>query len=414
MPICFRSIITLEMNKTVAHFIRKSTQLKASFIQNQVSFHANYRPVVVNRYESNRDDGGFAGLPTDGIRRLNLAQSRRFDPNLRYLTRLSGSGLQKALRFLDENEVSMLHFHYGTDACIYSEVMKVSGRPSVVSFYGYDSSFFRTSFAGLGKQLMNRRLFPWVTKVLAMSPDMRNDLLLMGCPEDKIIVHYYGSDIERFLMPADFRHSNADVTFLIISGLVPQKGHIFLLEAFRLAHQSNNRLRLRIVGAGIGDQEIRDFIQRNSMNSYVSMIGKVGYGSPQHLDELRAADVFIHPSVTAKNGDKEGIPGSIVEAMASGLPVISTYHAGIPYVIENEVTGLLVKEWDIAALAAAILELAGDEGRRRELGRNARWAAGKDFDIKKREIELENIYDTLGLASSNKKPGNRSCAASLE
>ncbi len=383
------------MTKVVAHFVRKSTQLKASFIHNQITFHTEYKPVVVNRYESRKDDGGFAQFPADNMPTLNLAENKKFDPNYRYFARLSRTDLNRVLHFLDDHKVSVLHFHYGSDACVYSDVMKVSGRPSVVSFYGYDASSFRTSFAGYGRRLLNTRLFPYVTRVLAMSPDMRNDLLLMGCPEDKIVVHYYGSDIERFFLSAERRQSSAQTTFLIISGLEPQKGHLFLLEAFKLAYLSNNRIRLRIVGTGSAERRIREFINRNAMNSYVSMNGKVGYASPQHLDELRRADVFIHPSVTPKNGDKEGIPGAILEAMAAGLPVISTFHAGIPYVIRDGLTGLLVKEWDTPALVESILQLASNTELRKKLGANGQNSVLTSLDLRKKEMELEEIYDGL-------------------
>jgi len=131
------------------------------------------------------------------------------------------------------------------------------------------------------------------------------------------------------------------------------------------------------------------------MYDYVSYKGKITYASQEHLKILNDADVFIHPSVTAGNGDKEGIPGAIVEAMSAGLPVISTYHAGIPYIIEHNKTGLLVKEWDIKALTEAIICLAERVELRKKLGLAAQKYALENLDLLQKEKELETIYNNL-------------------
>lgn len=106
------------------------------------------------------------------------------------------------------------------------------------------------------------------------------------------------------------------------------------------------------------------------------------------------ADIYLQPSVTA-NGEKEGIPGTLIEAMASGLRVISTFHAGIPYIIENEVNGLLVKENDINGIAVSILRLVNDEKLRENLGNNTTIKASKELDLVEKTKELENIYSSL-------------------
>lgn len=380
--------------RTVAHFIRKSSQLKATFIKNQITHHIDYKPIIIYRYSSDKDDGGFAEFNRNDILILNLSDRKKFDLNLRYLKKLSKKDLDKVLTFLRENNTSVLHFHYGSDACIYSDVIKYSGIPSVVSFYGYDVSSLPKSFWGLGKYYLYSRLFRYVTKVLAMSPDMKKDLLEANCPEEKIIVHYYGTDVKKFYQVKEY-YAKSFIEFLIISGLEPKKGHLFLLESFKLAYENNQNINLKIFGDGSIKNEIEEFIKKNKMNSFVSMKGKINYGSPKHLEALKNADIFIHPSVIAKNGDKEGIPGTIVEAMASSLPVISTYHAGIPYIIRNEETGLLVDEWDVQGLVKAIERLTKDLVLRKKLGQNAQKFALANLNLKLKEIELEKIYSMV-------------------
>jgi colanic acid/amylovoran biosynthesis glycosyltransferase len=382
--------------KTVAHFIRKLTQLRASFIQNQIINHSNYKPVVIFKYESDKDDGGFADYNTDGIPILNLWNGHNGISKLfyKYPKLITGRDVDKINKFLESHKVDILHFHYGTDAGVYYPFLKQTTLPSIVSFYGYDCSGFPKLMMGYGKRYLNKRVFPFVNRVLAMSPSMKNDLVQIGCDSEKIVTHYYGTDVQKFYMERDYPQ-RIPVNFLIISGLEPQKGHIFLLKAFRKAYEENKNIRLKIFGSGQLEDKTKNFIAENGMSSYVQMEGKVVYGSEDHLHAMRNADVFVHPSVTDTNGDKEGIPGAIVEAMASGLPVISTFHAGIPFIIDNEKTGMLVKEWDINALTQGILRVAANNPLREKLGRAAQNFALNNLNLIEKEIDLERIYDSI-------------------
>ena len=382
--------------KTVAHFIRKNTQLRSSFIQNQILNHIDYKPVIIFKYESNKNDGGFAEFNNNEIPVLNLWDERDIYSKAlyKYTKLITNKDVKKINEFLEKHKVNILHFHYGTDAGIYFPFLKQTSIPSIVYFYGYDCSSFPKRFFGIGKNYLNKRVFPYISRIFAMSDDMKNDLISIGAPKEKIIVHYYGSDVKKFNLKHVYNKKSI-ITFLIISGLEPKKGHLFLLKSFKEAYKQNKNIRLRIFGSGKLENEIKNFIKKNNMSEYVKYLGKLTYGSDQHLVELKNADVFIHPSVTDENGDKEGIPGAIVEAMAAGLPIISTYHAGIPYIIEDRITGFLVKEWDIQALTERILYLASNSDLRKEIGVNAKQYALSNLDLHMKEKELEQIYDDL-------------------
>ncbi len=274
--------------------------------------------------------------------------------------------------------------------------------PKVVSVYGYECSGFPRRFLGFGKVLLKYRTFKYATTLFAMSPDMKNDLVKSGCPVEKIMIHYYGTDVEKFNQHHNY-HDTKPCKFLIISGLTPQKGHIFLLKAFMNALSKNEHITLSIVGEGPQKNEIANYITENQLGEKVYMLGPVVYGSKEHLEFLASHDVFIHPSLTDVNGDKEGIPGAIVEAMASGLPVISTYHAGIPFIIENGRTGLLVNEHDTIALTEAILNMADSVNLRKKIGLAGQKFAFENLDLKEKEIELENIYNLLIKMNRNDK-----------
>ena len=385
------------MKPRVLHLIRKKTQLKASFIQNQVISHLDFEPYVVFRFSKNlKSEGGFSEIDINRLNYLDLSVYETFYDNLIYFlfNRISHRKTCILKSYIERNNIKVLHFHYGSDAGIFVPLLKATKLPSVVSFYGYDSSGFAKRNFGLGKLWLRKRVFNYATRILAMSPDMKNDLLKSGCPESKIIVHYYGTDVQKFYKCSVYKDVRV-VRFLIISGLVPQKGHKFLLGAFEEAYKKNKNMRLTIVGAGPMRDEIAAIIEDKILEDIVKLEGPVKYNSQEHIGYLKSHDVFIHPSITDVNGDKEGIPGTIVEAMASGLPVISTYHAGIPYIIENEVSGLLVNEWDVNALTDSILRMADSVELRKKLGKSGQAYALNNLNLKIKELDLENIYRSL-------------------
>jgi len=384
------------MNKIVAHFTRKEIQLKTVFINAQIQKHIHYKPVVVFKYPSRKNESGFAEYNRDDIPKLNLSDESKFIFNFYYLKKICSHNVNKTLEFLKVNNVSILHFHFGTDAYIYCDVIRLSGLPSVVSFYGYDIGSAPKKIFGLGKKLLQNGAFKYATKMLAMSPDMANDLKNAGCPKEKILTHYYGVPTHLFKGINRKYCQREKIKLLIIGNLQLKKGHLFILSALKLLVQSGvANFTFDIVGAGPIENKLKKFCNDFYLQNHVNFLGAAKFASEKMMNALESADIFIHPSVKAKSGDKEGIPGTIVEAMASGLPVVSTYHAGIPYVIENEVTGLLVNEWDVDALATQIKRLIENRDLREQIGTAARKFAVKNLDVKIKEEELEKIYDSL-------------------
>jgi colanic acid/amylovoran biosynthesis glycosyltransferase len=281
-------------------------------------------------------------------------------------------------------------------------VQRRTGLPAIVSAYGYDVSEFPRVAAGLGGRYL-RRVFAHVDLVLAMSEDMRADLLALRCPDDKVGIHYYGSDTARFRHPGRVYDGAGPLNVLCCARLAKAKGQHLVLAALRRLERPGRRdFRVTLVGDGPARRDLERMAADHGWGDVVTFTGHIPYGDPALVEHFRRADVFAHPSITVR-GLKEGIPGTIVEAMASGLPVVATRHAGIPAVVEDGRDGLLVAEGDVEGLAAALEACLRDARLRQRLGRSAAARAARELDLHVRTRALERIYDELiGVATPSR------------
>ncbi|MEI6885859.1 MAG: glycosyltransferase [Bacteroidota bacterium] len=382
----------------VVHFIRNFLPPMTSFVRNQVMHHIRYEPSVVytEKNESPLQLEIIAKCPV-----FSPVGSKRSQWICDHFLLFTADDRKRLLRRLDKLQPDVAHIHYGVEAVLFAPLLKRAGIPALVSFYGHDCTAFPHRGFGLGGYLLRKNVFsnPAVKIITAMSPDMEKDLLELGCPPSKLRVHYHGIDTSYFGIPRQYRDSG-ELTFLMISMLDPKKGHDVLIDAFAGAvRETSLPIRLKIYGKGELENDIRKQISESGTDR-IEFLGPIPFGSLDHAYAVMSADVFVHPSRRSATGEKEGIPGAIVEAMTSGLPVITTRHAGIPYVIEDGVTGLLVAENNSAELKSCILHLASDSALREKLGSAAQRFAKEQLDVRKKEAELENLYDEALLKPS--------------
>lgn len=346
------------------------------------------RNYIPNEYEINPTYGSANGLR--GFSKVIL--------NLQYeiLHHLNGKELHYLLQILERERPSILHFHYAVDAGFFLNLKRILRLPAVVSCYGYDTTSFRHRFLGYGRIYLHK-VFREVDCVLAMSPDMEKDLIDLGCPKEKIRIHYYGIETERFVHPTRTYENKDKIVVLIVASLYEYKGHIYLLQALkRLSDKGiGENIEVRIVGEGPLRARLERLVNEFRLQKHVKFLGFISRGSTKLTEEYRNADIYVMPSVTEKNGTKEGIPGALVEAMCSGLPVISTYHAGIPYVVEHGLTGLLVQERDPGALGHYMEQLILKPDLRAKLGIEAARIANARYDFRIRLKQLESIYRSI-------------------
>jgi colanic acid/amylovoran biosynthesis glycosyltransferase len=306
----------------------------------------------------------------------------------RGLKRMTNHEQAYYLREIRALEPDLLHAHFAVDAAYFAEVCRQSERPLVVSCYGYDVSSFPNRYHGWGQRYL-QSAWRRASLVLAMSNDMREDLLRLGCPDEKIRIHYYGIDLARFKYVE--RDSTATpLRILFVGALTVRKGVEDLLRAFAQIASQHPQLELRFVGSGPMRSKLEQLAQTWGIENRISFAGFVRH--EQVLDELSCAHIFCHPSQTLKCGDKEGIPGTIVEAMATGLPIVTTRHAGIPEMVRDGDDGFVVAERDVTAIAHAILTLANRPDLRALMGRKATSQAHQKADAVPLTAELEAIY----------------------
>jgi glycosyltransferase involved in cell wall biosynthesis len=222
------------------------------------------------------------------------------------------------------------------------------GLPYVVQGHGIDVS------ASLRKPGMPERYLRYKSAraILTRSEFHRQRLIKLGLPASKIYVNAGGVDV-----PAQQpqRPPDAYKRFLAIGVMVPKKGPIYLLEAFRLAAAQDRDITLDYVGSGPLFPAVRQFVDACGLTGRVRLHGVVSEESKLRL--LRECGVFVQHSLTnPETGDEEGLPAAIQEAMAHGMAVVSTRHAGIPEAVEHGVTGWLVEEGDTRKMAMAFLQ----------------------------------------------------------
>ncbi len=375
----------------VAHVMRAYLAGTETFVRNQIVAPRRHRAVVVAHHR--RPHTPFP-LEHGAIAAERLPRALALiDAGIYRATRTaSPASVAMLARYIREQDARLLHYHFLTDARFLLALKARTELPAIASAYGYDVSLFPRAFAGLGRRYL-QPIFTKLDAFLAMSEDMRQDLLALGCPDEKIIVHYHGSDTRRFRFPQRDYARDAPLTILTVGRLERRKAQDLVLHALRLVEQRGAPpFRVVIVGEGSLRGALEHLIEEYGWQERVTLTGHIPYTDHSLVEHFRRADVFALPSITT-GGLKEGIPGTIVEAMASGLPVVASHHAGIPAIIEHRRHGLLVRERDLIGLADAIATLLSHAALRERLGRAAAQRAAEELDLALRTRELERLYD---------------------
>jgi glycosyltransferase involved in cell wall biosynthesis len=305
-----------------------------------------------------------------------------------------GAGIRQQRHWsqaLKKHKAKLIHAHFGPGGLDMLSLSQHLSIPLLVSFRGYDAS----------RLLSNQRyvdslpILLQTAQALTVSEDIRQRLIALGLPATRIHTHYTGIPLEKFpfIQRKPIRDkvaANEPLTFLQVSSLNEKKGHQYTLQAFKdfLPFYPNSRLVL--AGDGILRNELEGQTRLLGISEKVDFLGSVSQDIVQSL--MPIADAFFHHSVTAYDGDQEGIPTALQEAMATGLPVISTYHAGIPEVVSNDENGYLVSERDTNGMTQKMILLLSCDT---QIGLRAFETIKDRFDLSKQNQKLRSRYLNL-------------------
>jgi colanic acid/amylovoran biosynthesis glycosyltransferase len=301
---------------------------------------------------------------------------------------VSDAELRALLEVLNRIDARLLHIYFGQIAVHLLPLIRAWKNPSIVSFHGADVmvDMKKPAYREATQQMLKA-----VQLILVRSESLRRAVVDLGCNPEKIEIQRTGIPLEEF--PFRERTFVAAATawrFVQAGRLIEKKGLPITLRAFAVFLGKYPNARLTIAGEGPMLGELQKLARELKIEGSVSFTGFISQ------DRLREtcyrSHIFLHPSQTGRDGNQEGIPNSMLEAMASGLPVFATQHGGIPEVIENGVSGVLVQERDHEALARALLNAAEDPVLLSQIARTGADVVRKNFDLRAQARRLEEIY----------------------
>lgn len=290
-------------------------------------------------------------------------------------------------------EPDILHCHFGPLG-LFGAALKNLGLTRarlVTTFHGYDMS----SLPGKKGAGVYAPLFRQGDLFLTVSERWRRRLLELGAPPERTHVHRIGVDTARIPFRARREPSGGPVRIVTVGRLVEKKGHAVTLQALALLKTSRPDLKLTldVVGDGPLEASLRRQAAALSVAEYVAFHGALGH--ERVLEILSRGHIFVLPSRTSGSGDQEGIPVALMEAMAGGMPVVSTRHSGIPELVEDGVSGILCAENNADETARALERLLGGPESWPEMGRAGRARVEAQFNQGTQHERLREIYSAL-------------------
>jgi glycosyltransferase involved in cell wall biosynthesis len=287
--------------------------------------------------------------------------------------------------FRKHNVIAVLA-EYGSCGVWCAEACRQAGIPLIVHFHGYDASHreILAMFEGAYAEM-----FAKAAAVIAVSHAMERQLISLGAPPDKVLYNPCGVDTKRFVGADPAR---ADPVFIAVGRFGEKKGPHLTIEAFARVHRVYPEARLRMIGEGELLDKCRRLTRRLGIAEAVTFLEGQEHSVVEQ--EMSRARCFVQHSVVAPSGDSEGTPVAILEAGATGLPVVATRHAGIPDVVVEGQTGFLVAEHDVEGMAKRMLCLAQDPALAKQMGEQAREHIAEHYSMDQSLSRLWGVIDS--------------------
>jgi len=361
----------------VLHF--KTTYLNPSetFIDGLVRNHETYEPIVTTCYAKSFTESlslfempkkGIEGLKNTLQLKLNMTPSFLFD-------------------VVREESPDIIHGHFGLDSYRLIRLRNKTDLPLIVNFYGHDVIRLPREFGWKQRYARLKKNMDWA---VAVSEDMKRNLIKLGFDSDRISVIKLAVDMDSI----SFKHrKTAGPRLMMVGRCVEKKGFIYALRALNEIRQEIPDVSLDLYGYGELLTDLKKYVDENGLTECVRF-----HGFTDNEDIFKALydhDILLVPSVQAKDGDREGLPQTTVEGMATGIPVIATDHAGLPELVINEVTGLQVPTRNTNALKRAVVKLYNNPELAEKVSEGGRRMVEKEHDLSKQIKKTEKLYNRL-------------------
>jgi len=375
---------------TVASYCTTFLKPEMLHIYRQITGLRRWQTLVVTKEWQNKDlfpmpEGGVELLPqvrSNFVRRFWLKYVKQEPP----IVYRGEYGVLANL--LERKQVDLMHVYFGHTGVHLLPFLKRWPKPCVVSFHGMD---VQTRASDPSYEARLRELLATVTLVLARSESLQQRLLDLGCPPDKLRMNRTGIPLEAFPFRARVVPENGAWRLVQACRLIEKKGLDDALHAFAAFRRVHPQAIFTIAGEGPlleALERLRDELGLGESVRFAGFIKGADLCALYH-----EAHLFLHPSRLTADQNQEGVPNAMLEAMATGLPVVATLHGGIPEAVRNGVTGVLVPERDREGLTAALLALASDEVRWQKMGAAAAADMAANFEAAAQVARLEGFYD---------------------
>jgi glycosyltransferase involved in cell wall biosynthesis len=361
--------------KTVLHYKTNFLNPSETFIHRLISNHISYSPsALCLRKLQFTDNVEVHEVPKSGVSKWVNHTAFHLNFALPFFERI-----------IKQKKPDVVHAHFGYDGYKLLGICEKYDIPLVISFYGSDVSrlpgelFWKSRFQKMAKSQ---------ARIVAASEYMKNQLTDLGFPVSNIDVVRFGLDLKKL----SFKKSNSSIDkWMMVGRLVEKKGFATALKAAKIVAEKMPDFTLDIYGDGPQLANLRNLQDKLGLEKQVCFNGfqPIEKIVGSHL----AHGLFIAPSETARDGDMEGLPNTILESMAIGTPVVSTRHAAIPEVIKHGKSGFLVDENSPKQLAEVLLDILSGRFNITNIRQQARKTIEHLHDVQIMANDIEKVYD---------------------
>ena len=293
--------------------------------------------------------------------------------------------------FFKKKNYDVIICHFGPNGykgLLFKKLGFINGK-IVTFFHGYDMSEVLKS---KGNHFYDE-LFEKSDLFLPVSDFFKNKFISFGYDPKKIIVHRMGVDCEKFNISPNNTKKNDKIQILTISRLVEKKGIKYSIIAVSNLLNKGYKIKYTIIGDGPEKEQLKKLIDSLGVREDIEIMGAKNH--VEILEFFKEAEIFVSSNVTAEDGNTEGIPVAIMEAMACKLPVVTTNHTGIPELVLDNESGFLVNEKDVASTAEKIEFLINNPKKRIEMGDRGRNIVKEKYNIEKLNNDFIKIIKSL-------------------